>query len=251
MPTPGRSVDDLPLAAYTTGVDPETEPAAMVAEMLAEPVAAAPFGAASALPGIDKVAEGDGRAASEAGPRPPFRELLQHPRAHTRDPRLLLSGVITVGAVLLAVSLLGGGAKPGTAAVASARPSTPVIPVTVDPGEATLVLTGSLNATYTLTGSAGQPAVGATVGAAWNDPLQNVLTLDGPNDRGTRTTDAGLVLTWGLMVDGRLVTFTSKKGECTIGMAMNPKNVSGSFACRKITSDDGKLTVSASGNYRT
>jgi hypothetical protein len=53
------------------------------------------------------------------------------------------------------------------------------------------------------------------------------------------------------MVNGKLVTFTSKAGECTIGMAENPKHVSGSFACRKLKSDDGKLTVEASGTYRT
>ena len=85
----------------------------------------------------------------------------------------------------------------------------------------------------------------------WTDPLQNVLTLAGPVDRGTRTTDAGLVLTWALMVDGKLVTFTSTAGECTIGMAVNPKSVSGSFSCRKLKSADGKLTVEASGTYRT
>jgi hypothetical protein len=34
-------------------------------------------------------------------------------------------------------------------------------------------------------------------------------------------------------------------------MAENPKNVSGSFACHKLKSDDGKLTIEASGTYRT
>ena len=53
------------------------------------------------------------------------------------------------------------------------------------------------------------------------------------------------------MVDGELVTFTSNAGECTIGMAVNPKSVTGSFTCHKVKSDDGKLTVDASGTYRT
>lgn len=192
-----------------------------------------------------------GNAGVEEPARPSFRELLRNPREHGRDPRLLLSGVITVGVVLLAVSILGGGGKPGGVSAASASPSAPPLVVVAEPGAATLVLTGSLDATYTFTGNAGEPVAGNTVAASWSDSLQNVLTLDGPLDRGTRTTDAGLVLTWGLMVDGTLVTFTSRDGECTIGMAANPKNVSGSFACRKIKSDDGKYTVGASGSYRT
>lgn len=168
-----------------------------------------------------------------------------------RNPRLA-AGAAFVAMILVGLLLLGGG-KPAPSAIgATASPTAPaIVPVAADPGAASLVLTGSLKATYTLTGDPGQSVANNTVAAKWADPLQSVLTLDGAVDRGTRTTDAGLVLTWGLMVDGKLVTFTSKAGECTIGMASIPGGVTGSFACHKIKSDDGKLTVGATGTYRT
>jgi hypothetical protein len=166
------------------------------------------------------------------------------------NPRLVAGGAFVV-VIVVGLSMLLGGKGP-IAAGASASPSLPPIAVVAaDPGSATLVLTGSVKATFTMTGTAAQPVAGNLVGAAWSDTLQNVLTLQGKVDRGTRTTDAGLVLAWGLMVQGKLVTFTSKAGECTIGMTSNLQVVSGSFACRKLKSEDGKLTVEASGTYRT
>jgi hypothetical protein len=255
MPTPDRSVDDLPLAAYSTGVDPETESGA-VEPAFGTPSSAAttPAGGAAApdvlhLDGLDPAAA---LPVPEDEPRPPVPNVLVA-RARTfaaGNPRVV-AGAAFVAVILVGLSMILGGKGP-TAAGASATPSIPPIAVVAaDPGVATLVLKGSVQATLTMTGTAGQPVTDNVVGAAWGDSLQNVLTLQGKVDRGTRTTDAGLVLTWGLMVDGKLVTFTSKAGECTIGMASTQKAVSGSFACRKLKSADGKLTVEASGTYRT
>lgn len=256
MPQPGRSLDDLPLAAYSTGVDPETEPemepdaTAPPAAPIAPSVPAAPFAAAAGVrapgpfdaPATEPPADEAEAASGTIGAR--ARDFAR------RNPRPV-AGAAFVGMILVGVLLLTSGGGAPSAAGASASPSAPPVVVVADPGSATLVLTGSLTTTYTLTGNAGQPVSGNAVTAAWADANQDVLTLAGPVDRGTRTTDAGLVLTWGLMIDGKLVTFTSDDGECTIGMASNPKGVSGSFACRKLKSDDGRYTVGASGTYRT
>jgi hypothetical protein len=52
-------------------------------------------------------------------------------------------------------------------------------------------------------------------------------------------------------IDGASVTFTSNSGECTVGMAVNSKTVSGTFVCKKLKSDDGEYVVDARGTYRT
>ncbi|HXG26747.1 MAG TPA: hypothetical protein VNL94_07850, partial [Candidatus Binatia bacterium] len=75
--------------------------------------------------------------------------------------------------------------------------------------------------------------------------------LTGPASSGTRTTDSTFSLTWTVMVDGTPVTFTSSDGECTIGMAVQPKAVTGSFVCKKLKSADGKITIDVRGTYRT
>ncbi len=246
MPTPGRSADDLPLAAYSTGVDPATEPPEMEAAVEAPELAPAARQVDAVDPATELPIPDD-----EPKPAVAAAALVRARTLASRNPRLA-AGVGFAVVIVVGMSLLLGGGKGAAVAAATARPSGPaVVPVAADPGSATLVLTGSVKQTFTMIGSAAQPVAGNLVGATWADSLQNVLTLSGPVDRGTRTTDAGLILTWGLMVDGKLVTFTSKAGECTIGMASNPKNLTGSFACRKLKSDDGKLTVQASGTYRT
>lgn len=254
MPFNGRSVDDLPLAAYSTGVDPATEPdfdPPIAAERAVQvPVATAPGLAAAAFPGfgdvpLDKPATGP--------VRPAFRELLRNPRGNARDPRLLLSGVIGVGVVLLALSLLGGGGSKGPAA-ADASPSAPALAVaSVAPvGDASVELTGALKGTFALTGVTGSGrSPEATMDSSWGDPLGNTLALDGSVSAGTRTTDPTFVLSWTVIVDGKAVSFASKAGECTVGMAVKPATVSGSFVCHKVKSVDGKYTVEASGTYRT
>ena len=69
--------------------------------------------------------------------------------------------------------------------------------------------------------------------------------------RGTRTTDAGFTLSLSVLVGGKPVTFLSKAGECTVGMAVTGATVSGTYTCPKLKSADGKLTVRATGSYRT
>lgn len=249
-------MDDLPLAAYggrgVAAVD-EDIPAPTAYAAVPPPASGAATSIAQpsfALGTLDQpMAIPDDEAGAVARvPRPGIGRARAFAR---RNPRLVAGGGF-VTMILGGLLLLGGGKPAPSAAGAVASPGAPTVaPIAVDPGAATLVLSGAVTGSYTFIGNAGQPVAGGSVTASWVDTLQNVLTLDGRVDRGTRTTDAGLVLTWGLMVDGKLVTFTSKAGECTIGMTSAPKSVSGSFACRKIKSDDGKLTVGATGTYRT
>jgi hypothetical protein len=257
MSQPGRSLDDLPLAAYSTGVDPETEPDMEEPVAPPSPAPAAPAAGATAAFAPAAFAAGPFEAsatlaAPDDEPGPPAATVVRRTTAFARRNPRPVAGAAFVGMILVGVLLLTSGGAGPSAAGANASPSAPpdAAPIT-DPGSATLVLTGALATTYTLTGSAGQPVAATAVDATWADANQNVLTLDGSVDRGTRTTDAGLVLTWGVMVNGKLVTFTSDGGECTIGMAVTPKGVSGSFSCHKLRSDDGKYTVGASGTYRT
>jgi hypothetical protein len=184
---------------------------------------------------------------------PPLPEWLAKPREHTRDPRLLLSGLISVGVVLLAVSLLTGGGGLGNPAAADASPTAPVeFTPTIQVGNASVVVTGKLAATYELTGTAGSgPAQAAHVAASWADASGATLGLSGPASAGTRTTAPDFVLRWTVLVSGAPVTFTSENGECTVGMAVQPKTVTGSFVCKKLKSPDGKLVVDAKGTYRT
>jgi hypothetical protein len=255
MPSQGRSADDLPLAAYSTGVDPESEPD------LDPPAATAPTSAAPVRRTIDDDLPTDpfGQAApphddgAAAAAQPAFLDVLRNPRGNARDPRLLLSGVIAVGIVLLAVSLLGGGGAKGQA-TALASPSAPVGPLTTAAplGNASVEITGAVKGTFDLAGvtGTGRPT-GASLASSWGDPLGDALALGGPVSDGTRTTDAGFVLSWTVMVNGKAITFTSSSGECVIGMAVKTTTVSGSFTCHKVKSADGKLVVGATGTYRT
>jgi hypothetical protein len=255
MPSQGRSADDLPLAAYSTGVDPESEPdpeppaatvrawAAPAGHAIDDDLPTDPFG--QAAPPHD--------AAAAAAAQPAFLDVLRNPRGNARDPRLLLSGVIAIGIVLLAVSLLGGGAARGQA-TALASPSAPAGAATTaaPAGNASVEITGAVKGTFDLAGvtGTGRPS-GATLASSWGDPLGDALALGGPVSDGTRTTDAGFVLSWTVMVNGKPVTFTSKSGECVVGMAVKTSTVSGSFTCHRVRSADGKLVVAATGTYRT
>jgi hypothetical protein len=256
MPIHGRSADDLPLAAYSTGVDPATEP-----DLDPSPAMNAHTSVpASAAPEADLPADPFGQAAPPhdanivaAAARPPFRELLRNPRGNARDPRLLLGGVIAIGVVLLGVSLLGGGPAKGQG-TALASPSAPTGPVITAPpaGDASVEFTGAVKGTFDLAGltGGGRPS-GASMASSWSDPVGDALVLGGPVSSGTRTTDTDFVLSWTVMVGGKAVTFTSKAGECIIDMAVKPTTVSGSFTCHKVKSADGKLVVGATGTYRT
>lgn len=254
-----RSLDDLPLAAYSTGTEPDPRLHALDSGTIAsagEPIDRA---AMAALPLADgepgpRAAGTPGRARGGVGRRmPSLPDWLANPRQNLRDPRLLFTGVIAVGVLLLVLSVLQGGAS-GGAGAADASPSAPaaLAPTIAPVGNASVEVSGKLAASYALTGLTGSgPATEGQMQATWGDASGATLGLSGPAFRGTRTTDAGLVLTWTVPVDGVPVTFTSRAAECTIGMAASVKSVNGSFVCKKLRSDDGKLVVDARGSYRT
>jgi hypothetical protein len=264
MTSGGRSLDDLPLAAYSTGTEPdarfdvaEPERPAPAAPAADRPAAAPPFAPfAKAEPEQPHAVDGDVDVdvARPARRLPALPEWLANPRAHTRDPRLMLTGAIGAGVVLLAASLVLGGGGPLGAVAADASPSAGTLVATPAPptGSASVEVTGKLAATYALAGLVGlDPATPSRMAASWGDVSGATLSIGGPVSAGTRWTDAGFVLTWTAMVDGAPVTFTSKAHECTVGMAVTPKAVSGSFVCKDLRSDDGKHTVEARGTYRT
>ncbi len=267
MTIQGRSLDDLPLAAYTTGVEPDPR---LEAPEVAAPPAIRPdeadstvdMAAMAALP----LADGEPDPAAKSShvrvpvgvplPKlPALPEWLAHPRQHLREPRLLLSGMVGVGLVLLVVSLLLTGGGAGGLGAANATPSAPAFVATAAPpaGNASVeITTGKLVGIHDLSGATGLgPAVASRVDATWANATGTTLALVGAAAAGTRTTDTSLVLTWTLLVEGAPVTFTSDAGECTVGMAVQPKGVTGSFVCKKLKSDDGKVTVDARGTYRT
>lgn len=251
MASKGRSLDDLPLAAYSTGMLPDAalEAADDVVEPAAEAAAGHPAVAATSAPtpgGADEL-PADPYA---FGPPPEVTPLARARELASRNPRVAAAACVAL--IVVGVLMLGSGGPAPSASGATASSSAPAsVTVAAGPGVATLVLTGAIQATYSLTGDAGGAPASSTVTETWTDTLQTALTIDGPVDRGTRTTDARLVLSWVVDVEGTLVTFTSKAGECTVGMASQPKGVSGSFTCKKLKSDDGTLTVGASGTYRT
>jgi hypothetical protein len=278
MSTQGRSLDDLPLAAYTTGMRAderleeldELEADAVATDDLDAVAASAATNAAmaadvseAAATGLPTDPEGLGAPQKVVAPRrmpgvpaiPAMPEWLANPRAHTRDPRLLMTGVIGVGVVVLVASLaLGGGSPAGAAGPAASASARPVVVATAAPltGDATVEVTGKLKGDFTLTGAAGTgPASDGRIAVTWADATGSSLAMAGPASSGTRTTDATFSLTWTTLVDGAPMAFTSSTGECTVGMALQPKTVTGSFVCKKLRSSDGKVTIDVRGTYRT
>lgn len=271
-------MDDLPLAAYSTGVIPDESAEFTDAPgALDESDAPGQSGRTISVPleigpSTEMPASGDpldplmaAAPTSTIAARlpalpampaiPALPDWLAHPRANVRDPRLLLSGVVAVGVVLLALSLLGGGGSPSGLAGADASPSALAGPGTTQaPGGNASVEVAGTGVTATLglaVVAAAAPVTAGTVSSTWNDALGNALALEGPVSAGTRTTAADFVLRWTVIVKAAPVTFTSRAGECTVGMAVKPQMVTGSFVCKKVTSDDGKYVVGARGTYRT
>ena len=160
--------------------------------------------------------------------------------------------MIVVGVALLGVSLLGGGGPASGSTGANASQDTAAFVPTPAPGNASVELTGSLAAMYTLTSATGAgPAVGSQVDATWTDALGESLGITGLASQGTRTTDPTFSLSWTMLINGQAVTFTSRAKECTIGMAVGPKAVHGTFVCKQLKSGDGKHEIDMRGTYTT
>lgn len=252
MSKPARSLDDLPLAAYGgTGME-EPQPDLADAEPDADATAAPGAAMASALTpapaaeGPDDVAPASERDAGRPGT--PIARVIHLFR--TSRAAAGAGFVIVIVAGLLVLS--GGGSSPGATAATPTKGPTPGPTITPPSGEVSITLSGPVAGTFALTGLAGGQHVDAsTVDLAWSDAQQTTMSIAGPVDRGTRTTDERLVLTIGALVNGQTVTFRSAAGECTIGMAAVAGKVQGSFSCRKLRSADGKITVEASGTYRS
>ena len=251
---PQRTLDDMPLAAYGgTGMEAEDVPEPVETAGGQPALVAAP--AATAASSIDtppEISTPDGPT-PEGEPGPSAIAVLGRRAVHLFRTSRVAAGagfavVIIVGLVLLS----GGGASPAaTAATPSKGPS--AAPTAVPPsGDASLTVTGPGAGTFALTGLPGGQHVDATtVALGWGDALQTTLSIAGPVDRGTRTTDEHLVLTIGILVNGQPVTFTSTHGECTIGMAQVGLKVQGSFTCHKLRAPDGKVTIDANGTYHS
>lgn len=262
-----RSLDDLPLAAYggtevelaaqddagieaveppsEAGDDVEAPPSEDV-----EPAEAVPpgsFAHAVAEHSLPSDNFGAGAAPAARSLPPAAARVLTTLRTSRPAAAAAFGGVIVVGLLLL----VGGGPKPGAAGAEASASTVPLVVAPREPGNATLVLTGEVEEELTFTASTGPGAPGAPIAITWSDPTANVLGLVGSVDRGTRTTAEALVLRWTVVVDEEPITFTSTDGECILGMAVHSTYVSGTFACKKIESDDGKYVVGASGTYRT
>lgn len=266
MSDQARSIDELPLAAYSTGMvedepargrdaataDPAAADTPMNASPATEPLAAPPPGPPSGVV-VTVVPAGSARTPKTAASTPPRRPTLAFPtdlRATLREPRTLAAGAVVLGVLILAVTLGGGlgSGAPVPSATASPAPTLVAQPA----GAATLTLSGGLTGTYSLAGSTGlgRPADNR-LASTWTDVDGNTLALTGKASSGTRPTAPDFVLTWSVTVDGKPVTFTSNRGECVLGMAVKPRTVSGSITCTNLASDDGKLVVGIAGNYRT
>ena len=258
----GKSLDDLPLAAYggsgmeltaedESKIDAAAEPEAPSTESEPTDVPPGAFAHAEANHPFDDSLE-------RPPPGPPALIVLEGlaavgARAVTllRTSRMAagaaFGGVIVVGLLLL----IGGNTRPGAASADASPSAAPVAAATREPGTATLVLTGKVEQSLAFPAMTGAGEPGAPLAVTWTDTTTSSLTIQGGPDRGTRTTDESLVLHFTVLVGKKPVTFTSAAGECTIGMALNASNVSGSFTCKKLKSDDGKYIVGATGTYRT
>jgi hypothetical protein len=238
------SIDPAPVfhAAPPPGVAaPARQPAAFqaVSHPLSQPAVKA-----AKQPKMRKVTVG--------APAAPAGVRSRVPKVLPRDPRVLAGGAVVIGLALLGFSLLGGGGPgSGSGGPGSSQDTTHVQPTAV-PGNASVELTSGGSGTYTLTSATGSgPAVNARIDATWTDVSGQSLGLAGMASQGTRTTDANFVLTWTMLVDGTPVTFTSRATECTIGMAVGPRSIHGTFVCDGLKSADRKRVINLRGSYTT
>jgi hypothetical protein len=328
MSLQGRSLDDLPLAAYSTGIDPEeleeldqaedhgVAPPSAPGSHEHDPNFASAAAQVSVAPTTEALAAGGpggrtplrrrgvrlpdvrmprlGRskvdALAQAAPFQPVHQAVHQapgfqpvsyqsvapqlvppahrhvdvtppseqgsllgrlPRASMRDPRVLAGGTVVVGLMLLGVSLLNGGG-PASGSGPSSSLGTSGALATAAPALATVEMTGATAGMYSLTGATGAgPAVDSQLDATWTDPLGESLGIVGLASQGVRTTDANFVLSWTMLIKNQPVTFTSRGSECTVGMAVGPRAVKGTFVCKNLKSGDGKHVVDLRGTYTT
>jgi len=158
--------------------------------------------------------------------------------------------VVVIGLALLGFSLLGGGPATGSPPNGNQNPG--AVAPTAAPAAASVELTAALKGAYTLTGATGSgPAVAGQLNATWTDSLGDSLALTGLASQGTRWTDGTFVLSWTMLIGNQPVTFTSRNAECTIGMAVSPFAVHGTFVCKKLKSTDGDHVIDFKGSYTT
>jgi hypothetical protein len=258
----GRSLDDMPLAAYGgSGLElddvDESRPEAASDPHDAEPDPAGPGVAAETPPGPFAYAvpstslPDDNFGTGVPAPARTIPPVLGRAVRKLRTSRVA-AGSAFMGVILVGLLLLNGSiGKPSAAGAQASASAAPVVAVTPEPGNATLEISGKTEQSFTFTGASGAGTPGAPLSVTWADASTNTLGLEGTADRGTRSTDAALVLSFTVVLDDAPVTFTSSDGECTIGMAVHPRNVSGTFSCKKLQSDDGKVTINATGSYKT
>lgn len=281
----GRSPDDMPLAAYggsgmdltnedearLDGSDPTDAPSGATAvgdgaghpagghpspaHHPAEPEGVPPGPFAYAVPdgALPDDNFGAGRAVPGRALPPAVTTVVTRVVTTLRTSRPA-AGAAFVGVILVGLLLLNVGQGPGAAGATASPSAGPVAVSTVAPptGEASVEAKGKLKGSWVLAGATGTgPAVGGRIATTWSDAAGSSLVLAGPASAGTRTTDATFTLTWTVLVDGAPVVFMSDAGECTVGMAVQPRAVSGSFVCKRLRSEDGKLTIDVRGTYRT
>jgi hypothetical protein len=251
----------MPLAAYGgSGAEDEGQPelvdAAPVTSMPTPPTI--PHGSSPTTPAASAAPTPPLPAAPGSNFPVPDDEPTNEPTLLTRVVHLLRTSRVAAGAGFAVVIVVGlvvlssGGASPSATAATPTKGPTAAATIPAPSGDASMIVSGSVTGSFPLTGLAGGQHVDATtVALGWGDAAQNTVTITGPLDRGTRATDAHLVLTISLVVNGAAATFTSDAGQCAVGMAQVGTKVQGSFNCHKLKSADGKLTIDASGSYRS
>jgi hypothetical protein len=243
-----------PVATFeTVARAPEPAPAPAFRAAAQPAVAAAAFSAVSGAIDAPPIVQPRRQPKSKPPAGLPAAGVARKPRQLLRDPRVLAGGTVVIGLALLGVSLLGGGSPAsGSGGPGSSQDTTAVVPPTPVPGTASVELTGRVTGIFTLTGATGAgPAVNSQVDATWIDSTGQSLGLSGIASQGTRTTDADFLLSWTMLIDNLAVTFTSRAGECTVGMAVGVKAVHGTFVCKDLKSGDGKHVVDLRGTYTT
>jgi hypothetical protein len=131
--------------------------------------------------------------------------------------------------------------------------SSPGITGSVSQGQATVSVSGGVNATVTFasltTPAVWSPPPGA-IALSWSAPGDQVLSLGGPSFTSQIPTDASHTIAFTVNVDDAPVEFRSSAGECavTISPAL-PTQVGGTFLCTNLASTDDAVTVNAQGTF--